>query len=199
MSITLTESLLKQAAAGNRAAYDELLVTHFYRLYDYLLRTERLPQTEIEDFCQDIFTRLWDKKEILPTIHSLERYLKKAGRHAALDYRKKEALRQQMDHNYCCCRETTGNNAEEQLIYKQGYELAGKTIAALPFREKEIFTRHTEQGLSFDEIGSALGLSASRTKFLYYSVKAKIKTILEKNGLLMVAWLLLSDDLLQLL
>jgi RNA polymerase sigma-70 factor (ECF subfamily) len=143
MATMITDPLLlQQAAAGNKEAYNMLFATHYYRLYDFMLRTERMSQIVVEDICQNIFLRLWAKKEVFLTIDCFETYLRTAGHNAACDCQKKEKFRQRLNNNYKAYCEAVEQHTGDRVIYKEGRILADKVIAALQPREKLIFTRY---------------------------------------------------------
>jgi RNA polymerase sigma-70 factor (ECF subfamily) len=179
---TTKQTLLLQAAAGDRTAFEELFAMHYYPLYNQLLLSERLPQTVVEDICLNIFDRLWCRKESLAEIGSLENYLKTAAHHAALDCREQQAAK---EHVRQYSRQTVITDAEVQLIYKEGYEQATAFFTALSPRQQQISNMRKEQRLPFGEINQRVEGSVGRVKHYCYITRNELQSFLEKGGLLL--------------
>lgn len=67
---------------------------------------------------------------------------------------------------------------DEEVSTKQEHRLLAKATGALPDRERELLRRYYEQGQTFREIGSYLGVSESRVSQLHTRAIQNLRTIL---------------------
>jgi RNA polymerase sigma-70 factor (ECF subfamily) len=112
---------------------------------------------QAEDLVQDVFFRLWDKRERL-RVTNLSAYLHTAVRYEILNYvsRNKAPL-----HFYApfeaVLMET--DTPESQLLAKEFVGLVLKYAETLPARRKEVFLLHIKNKLSVKEIAAYLKIS----------------------------------------
>ncbi|HVK49914.1 MAG TPA: sigma-70 family RNA polymerase sigma factor [Pseudobacter sp.] len=174
LSMPTDEDLLQQLSTGSMAAFQLL-----YKRYQPLLHRYLQPFSVVEEpdeVIQDIFLKLWWKRESLTAVRSVPQYLFRMARNRLLDLHRSNRARQQ--------RETAPSNGLEPeqnsvLESKEFYEYALRAIARLPERQRMIYEMNVFQDLSLDEIATELNLSKSVViKQLYLankSVRGEVK------------------------
>lgn len=182
--------MLERSANGDRRAYEVLYTRYLPKLHHYIYRFTSLPEEDIMDICQDLFLKIWDKKELLITVKSLDGYLKRAGKNALLDRLKHGHFKTDLHQQYSRGKELYRAVTEEKLQFSEYSRLAQQAISRLPVRKQEIFRLRMEQDYSLDEIASLLGMSKSRVKQSLYEAKEDIRAFLKKNGALMLLLLI---------
>lgn len=150
-------ALLKQVALGDPDAFAELFRAYHQPLAEYVYRlTESLEMTE--DIVQDVFIKLWMKRETLPELDSFIHYLFILCR----------------NHTFNCLRQTA-NKRVRQLQWASQFhesvnegpeageedyrELINVAIAQLPPQQQKVYFLSRHQHLKHKEIADRLGIS----------------------------------------
>ncbi|RPE14223.1 RNA polymerase sigma-70 factor [Chitinophaga lutea] len=158
----------------------------FRRLYELLagdlLQYIRLftgNRADAEEILQDVFVKLWEKRETLPDIRSFRSYLFKMGRNHVLNYLRSEKKWETLPAEDPVLIQP---DPAEKAIIKEYYRIAQDAIDHLPERRKQVFRLREEDGLSLDEIASLLGISKSAVKQHLYAATAHIRKYLQQYG-----------------
>ncbi len=149
-------------AAGEEAAFRLLFDTYYEQLYSItLLYTKSLDIAE--DLVQDIFVKIWVKREKLGDVRDLENYLFVLARNTIFDRLKSHVLTTE---HYP---ELAGYFREDrtpydEITFKELERTLNNAIGALPPQLRTVFTMSRLQGLSHDEIALQTGLSKQTVK-----------------------------------
>lgn len=164
------EDLLLKASAGDRQAFADLYTTHFPALFRFVYFTTR-SRADAEEIIQDIFLKMWERRETLTEIRSLEDYLFIMAKNKLFDHARQQATRLKAVQELGAGQEASGNTAEGDLIYKEYERAAMEAITKLPKRKQLIFFMRTQQSMSLNEIAAAFHISRSAVKkHLYASI-----------------------------
>src|SRR5690606_2274234 len=132
---------------------------------------------------QDIFVKLWEKKERLTIITSFRSYLFRMARNHVLNYFRGAKIRIQTEELSERAEKQSGSaTAADPLLYKQYYKLARQAIDLLPERRKRVFLLNLEEDLSQQEIADELGVSKSAVKQHLYHAARFVRKYLQKHG-----------------
>jgi RNA polymerase sigma-70 factor, ECF subfamily len=154
---TNLQKLAQQIRAGNEKAFAELFDVYYKPLTFYSLRIVK-SLAVAEELVQDLFCRLWEKREEIIIEQSFKAYLYGAVRLNSLHY-----LRDNKLHNRKL--ESIGwersdfDSTNDKLAEADIYDILEKTLANLPERSSEIFTLNRIDGLKYREIAAKLSLS----------------------------------------
>ncbi|MFB9843922.1 RNA polymerase sigma factor [Mucilaginibacter ginsenosidivorans] len=173
--------LLLQAAQGGREAYAVLYQYYLPRLYKYLYGIIRSKE-ETEEILQDIFLKLWEKKEDLSTVKTLNSYLFRIARNKLMNHYDHQKVRQKAADYIGQQDETSGCTAEDQYIYKQYNEVVQKALSSLPPKRRQVFEMSTQQDLSYDQIAEELNISKSMVKKQFYAANSYVKEYLQLHA-----------------
>lgn len=157
------EQLLKRLAAGDDIAFNTIYEQYQQSVFAfafYLTKSKELS----EEVVQEVFVKVWEKKEQLPEDLVILPYIKrmtqnlvldlfrKAGREQALQQKLQEAMSNLFSHPADQLQEK-----ELRRIYRQGIDL-------LPPQKKIIYTLHRDHLLSYEQIAARLGLSPNTVR-----------------------------------
>lgn len=129
------------------------------RLLSTISRLVRSHSTA-EDLAQDTFLRLWERRETLRDPRQLHGYVLRTGRNLAIDFRRRERIVpfvQGVEHLEFMADVTP--TPEDSAIAREKVRLLSNAILALPPRAREVFTMARIDGMTYAEIGVALGIS----------------------------------------
>jgi RNA polymerase sigma-70 factor (ECF subfamily) len=172
--------LLRDAAAGSHKAFSQL-----YQAYQPLVQltaTRFVKLTPLaEEVCNDVFTSLWQNRSTMASIESLQAYLLTATRNRSLNALKQASRSQTALKEIKQQFEPRTLTAEAHLLDKEYLQFIREQIARLPDRAREVFTLCREEGYSYDDVSSLLGISRNAVKgHMVYSMK-KLRATLEKD------------------
>ena len=136
----------------------------FHAEYDCICRfIERYVRTSAvaEELAQEIFLKVWRRREMLPPAAVTRAYLFAAARNAAVQHVRHERVDLQWRDARAAgdTAEPGGDAADAELAASELGAAAERAIASLPERCRTVFTLSRHQGLRYSEIAEALGIS----------------------------------------
>jgi RNA polymerase sigma-70 factor (family 1) len=162
-SINLT-ALLLQISQGNerafRAVFDELSP----RVYRYALQLTR-DQAVAEEILQDVFLKIWTRRETLPEIDNFPGYVHIVTRNHCFNALKKLAQEQKTKEMVKLSAKTALNNEiEEFIFYKESRAILEKAVAGLPAQQRKVYNLCHVEGLKYEEAAERLHISPLTVK-----------------------------------
>ncbi|HWW39404.1 RNA polymerase sigma factor [Pedobacter sp.] len=167
--------LLEEIALGNRKAFARLYTFYVPKLQRFLYPFTNQNKEDADEVIQDVFLKIWMKKEILIGIKSFEAYLFRMARNRLTDQRVSDQARKVRTDGLLYISNTVSAPADEELFYKEYLKSAKDAIQALSPQRKKIFEMRTEQDLNINEIAAQLGISQSAVKKQLYEAIHTIK------------------------
>jgi len=112
-----------------------------------------------EDVVQELFTRLWEKREDRLISVPPKAYLTRATVNAALDYLEKHQKEINHDQEDLSALHLSVNQTEEQLAEKETARHIANALEKLPPACRTVFVLSREEEMSYKEIAAALEIS----------------------------------------
>jgi RNA polymerase sigma-70 factor (ECF subfamily) len=151
------QNFVKSIRDGDEEAFELL----FFKYYAPLCRFSKGYVGTVEsarDVVQEVFIKIWSKREHIHIHTSLKAYLFQAVRNHSLNELEKKSRYQTFEEEYT--REAEMKNVPD---VEQNVEDLTKRIWAIademPEKRKAVFTLYREHGLSYKEIASILGIT----------------------------------------
>ena len=174
-------TLLQLATAGDMDAFTQLYV-HFYpRLYRFLFFINRQHE-DTEEIVQDVFLKVWDRRESLGTVRSLEDYLFRMAKNRMTDLLRRNKTGMKVIRNLQQKDLPLDSPTESAVAYREYHRLAREAITQLPERRRQVFLLSTDGGLSLDEIAATLGISRSAVKKHLGLATTQVKAYLRQHA-----------------
>ena len=157
MELTEDNDLYIKLKAGDEQAFQAL----FKKYYSAMCHFARqfLNDTELaEETAQDMFVKIWEKRESLNIQSSVKHYFFRSIRNHCLNQIQHEKIKKQYAN-------TVIESANQEIITEQYFMEVGliqrieKCIDGLPPKRQEIFRLSREQGLKYKEIADTLNIS----------------------------------------
>jgi RNA polymerase sigma-70 factor (ECF subfamily) len=148
--------LFKKIIKGDLKAFESL----FRKYYSYLCSVaDRYcrDRDTAEEIVQDLFYRLWEKKQEISIDRSVKSYLIKAVYFNTINRMKQQ--RRDVELSNLHTEAMTGSSAEELVEMTDISELVEHTLNRLPARGQQIFRLSRLEGLTYREIAGKLGIS----------------------------------------
>ncbi len=183
--LTDEQALLQRTAEGSREAF-AILYTHYYtglyRFVFFILKSA----DDSEEIIQDVFLKVWVKRETLTGIRSFEDYLFRMAKNRIFDSSKKSRTRQKIDRRIAPATEESADSPFNDLLFQQYHAAAQEAINLLSARRREIFLMNARDELTAREIAVLLNISLPAVKKQLHEARHFIKDYLRKNA----GWLL---------
>jgi RNA polymerase sigma-70 factor (family 1) len=180
--------LLQRLATGDRDAYTTLYKYYQPKLHRYLQPFTGDSMDIADEITQDIFVKIWLKKETFAGVQTFEYYLYRMARNRLIDIFRNEKRRKQQDAGFPP--DIPDYHLEDELKYREYHQLAQQAIALLPERRRLIFELSTQQDLSWAEIAVKMDLSVAVIKKQLHLASKSIKDYMRKHGGLIFSLLL---------
>jgi RNA polymerase sigma-70 factor (ECF subfamily) len=157
------DALITRIHAGDDTAFDTLVRRFYPELLTYATRMLH-SQSAADDVLQDVFFRLWRTRIALSNGVTLRAYLYTAARHSALNYlrgsRRATTLADAIADASVSGRDgTDSGDVMAQLTERELERAVVHAIAGLPERCRDVWMLVREQGLSYAEAATVLGVS----------------------------------------
>lgn len=170
--------MLKQIAEGDWKAFTELF--HFYlpRLSRFIYPFTGHSIADTEEVIQEVFLKIWEKRETLIAIRRFEHYLFRMAKNKVIDILRYRQSNLEKNHSYGFLKDNHHSEPEESLLYNEYYDAAKTAISQLSPKLQSVFLMSTEEELSLDEIASKLSLPKETVKKRLYLACTSIKNYL---------------------
>jgi len=142
----------------SETAFEEVFKTHFTPLHAYAMTILR-EDVMAEEIVQQVFVRLWEKKENIRIRQSVAAYLYGAVHNGCLNYLKHQKVKQA---HHMHVQHTSGHspeNASRKLILKELEAKIADALSRLPAQCRMIFQMSRFEELKYREIAERLNLS----------------------------------------
>lgn len=175
--------LLLQLKEGDQTAFDEIFNRFAGPIHTYIRR--RLDDSEeADDILQEVFLRLWNKRQSILVHSSFRNYLYTIVQHCITDHfrtarRKQYTLTEELHE-----RTEERPRPDEQYQYKQIYHLWRGAMNELPGQMRRIYAMRNEDQLSVKEIASELRLSEQTVKNQLHTAGQRMMKFLRQVQLL---------------
>jgi RNA polymerase sigma-70 factor (family 1) len=172
--------LVEMIASGSKDAFEEIY--HRYHRQLYHLAIKYLKSKDLaEDAVQDVFVTLWQKKERLSPIKSVQAFLYTCLKNHILNMirnHKKKMLSEieLLDEDY-----VAPNSTWEEINFADCMQIVNEGLLELSDRKRKVFELKVFEGLSNSEIAEKLHISVNTVKVHYYQSSQFIKAYLNKH------------------
>jgi RNA polymerase sigma-19 factor, ECF subfamily len=152
------KELLLQLMQGDTNAFTEIYELYKDKVFAFAFTLTKSKDTA-EEAVQEVFFKLWERREQINTELSFTAYVKKIAYHCIIDFFRKvkrdRTIRQKLQDNMLALQHTH----EDELIGKELTKLYLQAVDQLPPQRKRIYTLSREQHFSYEEIAGEMGLS----------------------------------------
>jgi len=181
--------LLTAIAAGSEKAFATLF--HWYRDKVYSAAF-RLTHSSFlaEEVVQDVFLKLWVKREALLEIAGFEDYLFIMTRNHVFSALKRMARQQQLVDDLQLELPAGENTTYNRLLDLEIEEIVHQAVELLPAQQKQVYLMSKEQELKRDEIAKKLRISSETVKTHLARALRHIRAYSKLKLEISISWLL---------
>jgi RNA polymerase sigma factor (sigma-70 family) len=154
--------LLLRVARGEEKAFKQLVDVYWWPVYYNVLTLTRSAQAA-QEFTQDVFLKIWQKRELLSGVNDFMNYVYVVGKHQVLSAMRKKILETGADLPDDLAE--TNHLPELALDYKETLEAILRVIGSMPAKQQQVMRMSRIEGLSNKEISERTGLSLAAVKW----------------------------------
>lgn len=168
--------IVKEIKKGNLKTFEMLFKKLYTRLCNYA--NKYVHNIDVaEEIVQELFYKLWAKREKLEINISLKSYLYRAVYNGSLQYLNHRNIELRYEDYRKREHKVNNTDASEEVRTQELYEIINKTLNSLPERCRKIFHLNRYEGLKYWEIAEKLSLSV---KTIEANISRALK-LLRKN------------------
>ncbi len=156
-------ALLASLAKGDEAAFRTLFEQHWDNIYGVAFAFTKSP-VMAEEIVQDIFIKIWLKREELPLLKNFSDYLFIIARNHIISLLRKKTNEQPFTDHLLNYFSEIGNTPEDQFLCRETESLVHRAIEQLPPQQHQVYCMSREQGLNQEEIATRLNISIHTVK-----------------------------------
>jgi RNA polymerase sigma-70 factor (ECF subfamily) len=167
------ETEFNRMLAGNQEAFAVLFKKFYPGLIRYASVLLPYPNDESADIVTEVFITLWNNRKDTKIQGSLSSYIYVAVKNRVYDHVKKKKLEiKELGDPELNFQETSEQEPDQLLIYKEVNERIIYLIGKLPDRTRLIFQMNRDENLTYNEIAEILNISVNTVKTqMYRSLK----------------------------
>jgi RNA polymerase sigma-70 factor (ECF subfamily) len=151
--------LVRRIRAGDERALEIVFKAHYAGMASFVQRFVRSADLA-EELVQDVFLKLWAKREQLTEIETFRTYLFRAARNTALNHLRRVKLERRWQEEQAVNDEPpTTFAADDETVESEVAAAVKEAIDRLPPRCREIFLLSRDGGLTYAEIARSLDIS----------------------------------------
>lgn len=172
--------LLLKIRQGDTKAFSCLYEQYEQPIYHFVLKYVR-SSLLAEDITQEIFIKIWENRKRLDEVRTFKKYLFTIAKNHTLNKLKQSLYSAKtVDQLFTTLPKST-NNTSDDLQLKEYQLFIDKVIASLPSRTCKVFKLCREEGKTYEEAASTLGVSRHAIKNHMVSAMKKLSTVIEKK------------------
>ncbi|MVT12034.1 RNA polymerase sigma factor [Chitinophaga tropicalis] len=161
-SLPEERKLLLQIARGDESAYT-LVFNHYSKQVFNAAMLYLKDEGTAREVVQEIFLKVWLKREAMPGVEDLTSYLFILTRNHIYDSFKKQAIRLKV-HDYLYQHQATATDDTGYRVEERQYDnLVDQAVSSLPPERKKVYIARQE-GFSNEEISNRLNISIHTVK-----------------------------------
>ena len=143
----------------------------------YLTRSEILS----EEIVQDVFMKVWDKRDQLQEINYVNAWLRTVARNTCSNYLRTLAMEKLAMNRYALQNNAETPSAENDVIAKEYEQIIEAAIRQLPPQQKKVYLLSRQAGKKQAEIANELNISIYTVKEYMKLAQRSIRQYLESN------------------
>jgi len=172
------KQLTDQIKKGQTHAFDQLFDRYSQRLYRFS-RSLLKNHEDAEGVVQEVFFRIWKKRDELDERISLQSFLFSIAYNLIVDQFRQRVKDQKYEQFLIKQAQINYLNPQDELEYKELKKQVDKVIQELPERRKKIYKLSREEGLSYKEIANLLHI---KSKTVENQLNLALKHIRKRLG-----------------
>lgn len=152
--------LIKQ---GNADAFSEIYALYKDKIFAFAFALTK-SRDIAEEIVQEVFFKLWDKREQINIEYPFTAYVKKITYHHIISYFRKVKLDRKLQEKLYSNLQVLTNSQDDELVGKELYRLYQQAIEQLAPQKKKLYLLSREEHFNYEEIAEKMGISKNTVR-----------------------------------
>lgn len=166
---------------GDKQAFEELANRYHRQIYFFALKYLHSKEYA-EDAVQDVFLKLWEKRETIDHSKSIRNFLFTSMRNHVLNMIRDQKKNPVTQYDPAWYEYPAQNVTSDEVDYVELQELLGNGMKGLTERRREIFELKAIQGFNNEEVAYRLSISVNTVKLHYNHTLKTMKAYLQRHS-----------------
>lgn len=175
--------LVHRIKFGDKKAFQDLYEKYAPKIYHFSISYLK-NENDSEELVQDVFLKVWEKREILEASQNVKAYIFKIAVNSIYDFIRRKSIENAFNDftrlNYV----DENNDTWHTVIYEEMKTTLADLISRMPEQRRRIFQLSKNKGLSNSEIAEKLGLSKRTVENQLYRAVTFLKEHLHNKSYL---------------
>ena len=159
MAFEIDTSIIKRLSEGDQSAYRVVFEHYYPRIWEFVRRIVK-SESLAEDITQDIFVKIWERREIFGVeVHSFSKYIYIMSRDAALNALRQSSRTTPIADSSTIKEEQSSSSLEENYYAKEKELIIRLTVCQMPEQRRRIFEMSRYMGMDNQTIATTLNIS----------------------------------------
>ncbi len=167
--------LLRCIRAGDEQAFRKLFEQYSSTVYSFSMKLTRRAE-QAEEIVQDVFMKLWVRRESLDEIENFPAYLFTVTKHLALNILRQKAIESRAKAVLQQIQEGSHCETEETVVLRDYEQLLDRAIRHLPPQQRVVYSLCRHEGLRYEEVAQRLKISRLTVKAHMHQALRTIKS-----------------------
>ena len=184
--------LLSEVQQGDEKAFEALFDIYKDKIYAFsykILKSKDLA----DDIVIEVFAKIWKGREFIQPGLTFQAYLFKITKNHIVNFLNKASSDSRVQEQLLISVNYYRSSTEEEIIYNEYLTLAKQVINQMPKRRRQVFKLKTEQGMSYEQIASHLGVSKNTVKSHLTAATTHLRSVFnmypDKTAMLLLVFL----------
>lgn len=175
------KELLRLVAEGNQVAFTTLF-KHYHK-YIFAFGKKLTHSEELAaEIVQDIFLKLWIKRERMVQIDNFGAYLTRTVQNHSFNVLRQLAQDKRLNSKLNLALTEIDNNTNRLLDYNETVQLLNEALNTLSHQQRTVYTLCHQEGFKYAEAAEKMNISTQTVHEYMKIALAKIRTHFKKNG-----------------
>lgn len=152
--------LIEKLRNGDSKAFEELYLGRKQKLFNFVRHLTN-NEEDANELVQDVFLKLWERKEYLKDVDSLDAYIFTIAKNKVYKRARKRAYEHIYTNYIMHYKKQQDNCTEDEIFYSDIKKLVDEVIESMPGTRKKIFKMSREDGMSNKQIAMQIQTSES--------------------------------------
>jgi RNA polymerase sigma-70 factor (family 1) len=177
--------------AGDEIAFSRLYKKYSARMYCNVLKMIK-DEASSEEIVQEIFTRIWEKRETIVIEINFAAYIYKTGQNFVRDFYRKSQRDQKLLEHYKSIATEHYTHIEEALHHSESEQLLKKALSRLSPQHRRVYQLCRLDGHTYKEVAEILNISSHTVKEYLTIANQQVKEFLTNNSYAIISLMFLT-------
>lgn len=174
------KELLTRIAAGDALAFGEMYSRYYDRLYRVALCYIKEHESA-EDAVQQVFCKIWEKRETVTDIINFEAFVTTAARNEIISTMRRKAVHYRYLHQFDWDEKIDLSTPEAILVNRHKETILLEAVANLSPQQQKIYRLSHNEGMSHAQIAGEMHISVNTVKWHASVALQSIRCFLKKH------------------